>query len=123
MPDPLDLAPPSLVAQIVRHWETYRPRMAREMKAAGTFDESVRQAALMTCDAEYDAMTRHGLTPGVRGRSENCASSRASRSASPAACGTTRRRRRKTWRSLELSVPADMGTVACDPPEGWSKRA
>jgi mannose-6-phosphate isomerase-like protein (cupin superfamily) len=24
---------------------------------------------------------------------------------------------------LELSVPADMGTVACDPPEGRSKRA
>ena len=24
---------------------------------------------------------------------------------------------------LEISVPADMGTVACDPPEGWSKRA
>ncbi len=24
---------------------------------------------------------------------------------------------------LELSVPADMGTVACDPPEGWSKSA
>jgi len=21
------------------------------------------------------------------------------------------------------SVPADMGTVACDPPEGWSKSA
>jgi quercetin dioxygenase-like cupin family protein len=24
---------------------------------------------------------------------------------------------------LEISVPADMGTVACDPPEGWSKSA
>jgi hypothetical protein len=24
---------------------------------------------------------------------------------------------------LEISVPADMGTVACDPPEGWSKTA
>jgi len=24
---------------------------------------------------------------------------------------------------LEISVPADMGTVACDPPEGWSPRA
>ena len=24
---------------------------------------------------------------------------------------------------LEISVPADMGTVACDPPEGWSRRA
>ena len=24
---------------------------------------------------------------------------------------------------LEISVPADMGTVACDPPEGWAKRA
>jgi quercetin dioxygenase-like cupin family protein len=24
---------------------------------------------------------------------------------------------------LEVSVPADMGTVACDPPEGWSGRA
>src|SRR3989442_599600 len=24
---------------------------------------------------------------------------------------------------LEISVPADMGTVACDPPEGWSARA
>ena len=24
---------------------------------------------------------------------------------------------------LEISVPADMGTVACDPPEGWSMRA
>ena len=24
---------------------------------------------------------------------------------------------------LEVSVPADMGTVACDPPEGWSKTA
>ena len=23
---------------------------------------------------------------------------------------------------LEISVPADMGTVACDPPEGWSPR-
>lgn len=23
---------------------------------------------------------------------------------------------------LEISVPADMGTVACDPPEGWSAR-
>ena len=23
---------------------------------------------------------------------------------------------------LEISVPADMGTVACDPPEGWPKR-
>jgi uncharacterized protein YjlB len=23
---------------------------------------------------------------------------------------------------LEISVPADMGTVACEPPEGWSKR-
>jgi hypothetical protein len=22
---------------------------------------------------------------------------------------------------LELSVPADMGTVTCDPPERWSK--
>ena len=24
---------------------------------------------------------------------------------------------------LEISVPADMGTVACEPPEGWSKGA
>jgi mannose-6-phosphate isomerase-like protein (cupin superfamily) len=24
---------------------------------------------------------------------------------------------------LEISVPADMGTVACDPPEGWSTTA
>jgi len=24
---------------------------------------------------------------------------------------------------LEISVPADMGTVACDPPEGYSKTA
>src|SRR5262249_12255803 len=24
---------------------------------------------------------------------------------------------------LEISVPADMGTVPCDPPEGWSARA
>jgi mannose-6-phosphate isomerase-like protein (cupin superfamily) len=24
---------------------------------------------------------------------------------------------------LEISVPADMGTVACDPPEGWSERS
>jgi len=24
---------------------------------------------------------------------------------------------------LEISVPADMGTVACDPPEGWPARA
>jgi quercetin dioxygenase-like cupin family protein len=24
---------------------------------------------------------------------------------------------------LEVSVPADMGTVACEAPEGWSKRA
>ncbi|PWU24257.1 MAG: hypothetical protein C5B48_07120 [Candidatus Rokuibacteriota bacterium] len=24
---------------------------------------------------------------------------------------------------LEISVPADMGTVACDPPEAWSQRA
>ena len=24
---------------------------------------------------------------------------------------------------LEISVPADMGTVACDPPDGWSKSA
>ena len=24
---------------------------------------------------------------------------------------------------LEISVPADMGTVACDPPDGWSKRS
>jgi quercetin dioxygenase-like cupin family protein len=24
---------------------------------------------------------------------------------------------------LEVSVPADMGTVPCDPPEGWPKRA
>jgi mannose-6-phosphate isomerase-like protein (cupin superfamily) len=23
---------------------------------------------------------------------------------------------------LEVSVPADMGTVACDPPEGWPKK-
>ena len=23
---------------------------------------------------------------------------------------------------LEISVPADMGTVACDPPEGWPQR-
>jgi len=24
---------------------------------------------------------------------------------------------------LEISVPADMGTVACDPPEGWPRSA
>lgn len=28
-----------------------------------------------------------------------------------------------TLEILEVSVPADMGTVPCDPPEGWPKRA
>jgi quercetin dioxygenase-like cupin family protein len=27
-----------------------------------------------------------------------------------------------TLEILEVSVPADMGTVPCDPPEGWSPR-
>jgi hypothetical protein len=64
-PEDLDLehAPPSLVAQIAKHWETYLPRMSRDLKAAGTFDASVRRAALMTSDATYDLITKHGLAP------------------------------------------------------------
>lgn len=58
----LDDAPPALVVQIAHHWETYRPKMSRALKAAGTFDDSVRQAALMTSDATYDLVTKHGLT-------------------------------------------------------------
>jgi hypothetical protein len=51
-------APPALVAQVAHHWETYRPKMSRAMKAAGTFDASVRQAAQMTSDAVYDLMIK-----------------------------------------------------------------
>lgn len=49
--------------QIARHWETYLPKMARALKAAGTFEESVRLAALMTSNATYDLITKHGLAP------------------------------------------------------------
>jgi hypothetical protein len=63
MEDREDEAPAALVAQITRHWETYRPKMSREMKAAGTFETSVRQAAIMTSDAIYDLVTKHGLAP------------------------------------------------------------
>jgi hypothetical protein len=59
MPDPFDDAPPVLVAQIARHWETHLPQMSRDLKAAGTFETSVREPALMTSDAEYDRITKH----------------------------------------------------------------
>lgn len=58
-----DDAPPSLVVQIAHHWETYRPKMSRAMKAEGTFEESVQAAALLTSEATYEAMTAHGLNP------------------------------------------------------------
>src|SRR4051812_1351052 len=58
-----DDAPSLLVIQIKAHWKKYRPRMSRELRAAGKFDEAVRSAAILTSDATYDTMTSHGLNP------------------------------------------------------------
>ena len=73
-----------LVLQIARHWETYRSKMSREMKEAGTFDASVRQAALMTNHARLEA-----LEQGKRD------ARRAARVLSPPDRGVTRHRIRQ----------------------------
>lgn len=59
----LDEAPAALTMQIAKHWETYRPKMSRALKAEGLFEETTQAAALLTSDATYSLMTEHGLSP------------------------------------------------------------
>lgn len=47
----------ALALQIYRHWEKYRPNMAKDLQAKGKLVESVNAAARLTSDAMYQATT------------------------------------------------------------------
>lgn len=61
MEDHDDDAPPLLVMQITRHWETYLPKLSRDLKAKGLFEETVNALALEVSDQEYKLVAEHGL--------------------------------------------------------------
>ena len=46
----------SLGLQIKAHWEKYRPRMVKELKAAGKYDQALQEARDLTSNALADLL-------------------------------------------------------------------